>query len=183
VTRTVVRETPNPTLTFALHVHALMATHKAGRRTILTRSDAQRAIRTFIVDAKLLPTVPYHVDCPGDLDLTLSKRGTCAVRVEDKAVHYDLWIDDDARQLRIGGHGFAIETYRLQSAISAEVQRRMPRTDVSPYDVNCGDADVLVIQPDSRVPCEFTIDGMLIPFAIHFGDFHGHLQVEMLHKP
>ncbi len=175
-----VRATANPAIALAGAVPALVAAHRAGRSAILRKADAQAAIRTFIDAAKMLPYTGYHVDCPGDANLTGSRHATCTLRAGGKTVPYDLWIDDNTGLLRIGGHGFAIETARIRNVIAAEIQRRMPRTDISPYDVNCGDDDVIVIQPGSRVLCVFSADAVIVPFAVRFGDLQGHLRVEML---
>jgi hypothetical protein len=175
-----VRPTQNPKLALAAAIPALVAAHRAGRPAILRKADAQAAIRTFVDAAKMLPYTGYRVDCPGNADLTGARRTTCTLHAGGKTVPYDLWVDDGAGQLRIGGHGFAIETARIRNVIAAEIQRRMPRTDISPYDVNCGDDDVIVIQPGSRVLCVFSADAVIVPFAVRFGDLQGHLRVEML---
>jgi hypothetical protein len=175
-----VRATPNPNVALVATIPALVAAHRAGRRAILRQADAEAAIRTFIDAAKMLPYTGYHVNCPGDADLSGARRASCTLRAGGKTVPYDLWIDDDTGQLRIGGHGFAIDTARIRNVIAAEIQRRMPRTDISPYDVNCGDDDVIVIKPGSQVLCVFSADAVIVPFAVRFGDLQGHLRVQML---
>lgn len=161
-------------------VNELLAEHRAGQRTILTRAAGEQYIRTFITTAKLLPSTHYRVNCHTDLDLTLAKHGHCTLSYGGQSLPYDVWVDDSAHQLRIGGHGFAIETNVIRNAIAASIQRKLPRLDISPYDVQCTDDPVVVIAPGSRMLCVFTAEGMLMLLSVRIYSLTGHLQVERL---
>ena len=173
---------PSAVPTLKQSVTQLLAEHKAGRRTILKKGGAQQYIKAFIAATNTLPTVGYRVDCPRDLNLTGPRHGRCVVHVAGHSVPYDIWIDDPAHQVRIGGHGFAIEMTKVRNVVANSIQRRYPRMDISPYDVECGSADteVVVVTQGSLITCEFTADAMLMVLGIRFGDMKGHLIVQQL---
>jgi hypothetical protein len=68
--------------------------------------------------------------------------------------------------------------------VANSIQRRYPRMDISPYDVQCGSADseVVIVTQGSVVVCEFTADAMLMLLDIRFGDMRGHLIVSPLRR-
>jgi hypothetical protein len=107
------------------------------------------------------------------------------VHVAGHSVPYDIWIDDPAHQVRIGGHGFAIEMTKVRNVVANSIQRRYPRMDISPYDVQCGSADseVVIVTQGSVITCEFTADAMLMLLGIRFGDMRGHLIVSAAATP
>jgi hypothetical protein len=161
-------------------VNQLIAEHRTGQRTVLTRAAGEQYIRTFINAAKLLPSTHYRINCHSDLDLTLAKHGHCTLSYDGRSIPYDVWVDDSAHQLRIGGHGFAIETNVIRNAIAASIQKKLPRMGISPYDVQCTDDPVVVIAPGSRMLCVFTAGGMLMLLSVRIYSLTGHLQVERL---
>ena len=182
--RTAAAAHPSALPTLKQSVTQLLAEHKAGRRTILKKADAQQYIKAFIAATNTLPTVGYRVDCPRDLNLTGPRHGRCVVHVAGHSVPYDIWIDDPAHQVRIGGHGFAIEMTKVRNVVANSIQRRYPRMDISPYDVQCGSADseVVIVTQGSVITCEFTADAMLMLLGIRFGDMRGHLIVSPLRR-
>jgi hypothetical protein len=180
--RTMMPQAGGTALTMAQAMQQVLAEHKSGRRTILKKADAQKFIKAFIVTTKTLPTVGYRVDCPRDLNLTGPRHGQCVLHVAGHSVPYDIWVDDATHQVRIGGHGFAIEMTRVRNVVANSIQQRLPRMDISPYDVQCGSADteVVIVAQGSVITCEFTADAMLMLLGIRFGDMKGHLIVQQL---
>jgi hypothetical protein len=170
----------DPFAQFAPLTKRLVDEHKAGQPTILARSDAEKFIRAFMIATKLLPPGPSRVECPAELDLTGSKHGRCALHVSGVSIPCELWIDDRSRQIRARGDGQAIETTHISDAVAKGLQQKLTGMDISPYDVQCGDNQVIVVRVGSHITCEFTADGRLFLLGVKFVSLKGQLLVTVL---
>jgi len=101
VQHTVVQRHDSPYASFAPLVKRILAEHKAGASTILSRADTEKFVTTFMTASKLMPPGHSRVDCHADVDLTGPKHGHCSLLVAGVSVPYELWVDDASGQIRV----------------------------------------------------------------------------------
>jgi len=170
----------DPFAQFAPLTKRLVDEHKAGQPTMLARADAESFVRAFMVETKLLPPGPSRVECPAELDLSGSKHGVCRLHVAGVSIPYELWINDESRQIRARGDGAAIQTTRISDTVAHALQQKFPQMEFSPYDVQCGDNLVTIIHVGSRIRCVFTAEGDLYFLDVRFISLQGRVQVTVV---